>query len=82
MLTQVTFKTDDALKKAALAKAKSEGITLKALLSKTLQDYIDGRVHVDIVYEDVEIEKMELNDEIQAKVDAVGALLSKVAKKC
>ena len=40
MTTQVTFKTDDNIKKDALKKAKRDGITLKAFLTYCLRSYI------------------------------------------
>jgi len=42
MITQVAFKTEEELKKNALAKAKREGVTLKAVLTYFMRSYVAG----------------------------------------
>ncbi len=44
MLAQINFTADQDLKKAALAKAKSQGIPLKVLLSFFLKSYVEGEI--------------------------------------
>ena len=48
MLTQVNFTTDIELKKAALTKAKKQGITLKAFLNFCLKSYCEGKVDLGL----------------------------------
>ena len=44
MLSQVSFTIDTATKRQALEKAKSDGITLKAVLTHALKGFVDGRI--------------------------------------
>ncbi len=48
MTTQVSFTADRTLKNKALEKAKSEGITLKALLVYAMKGFVDGKIKLGI----------------------------------
>jgi len=50
MNTQVIFKMDKKLKKAAQAKAKKEGISLADLYKSTTRSYVDGTLDVGLIY--------------------------------
>lgn len=73
MTTQVTFKTDDELKRRALSKAKSDGITLKAFFIYCMKSYTSGQINLGIIYRDdeKEVEEIPVNRHIQGKMDAI-----------
>lgn len=48
MTTQVSFTADQDLKNRALEKAKSQGITLKALLTYAMKGFVDGKISLSI----------------------------------
>lgn len=78
MTTQVSFTTDIDLKKQALEKAKSEGITLKALLVGTMRDFVEGRISFGITPRRLEpdVEEIVFTDEgINKKAAALARLL-------
>lgn len=50
MNTQVIFKIDQKLKKAAQIKAKKEGISLAHLYKSATRSYIDGSLTIGLVY--------------------------------
>ena len=52
MISQVSFTTDETLKNKALEKAKEEGITLKALLTYALKNFVKGKLDFDLVQTD------------------------------
>lgn len=60
MTTQVSFTADGALKKKALEKAKSQGITLKAFLVYAMQGFVDGKINLSIGMMDPEPDVEEL----------------------
>ena len=69
MLTQVTFTTQDELKKQALTKAKHEGLSLKAVLVYALKGFVSGTItfglNAPVVESDVEVVEFidyKLND--------------------
>lgn len=78
MTTQVSFTTDEDLKKQALEKAKSEGITLKALLVGTMRDFVEGKISFGITLRRFEpdVEEIVFTDEgINQKAAALARLL-------
>lgn len=78
MTTQVSFTTDEDLKKQALEKAKSEGITLKALLVGTMRDFVEGKISFGITPRRFEpdVEEIVFTDEsINQKAAALARLL-------
>jgi len=64
MKTQVSFVTDAALKKAALQKAKKQGITLKAFLNFCLKSFLDNKIELGIVTKDepLVLEQIDFDD--------------------
>ncbi len=50
MVTQVMFKIDSNLKKAAQEKAKKQGISLSDLYKSATQSFIDGSFNVGLFY--------------------------------
>ena len=50
MTTQVIFKMDKKLKKAAQVKAKREGISLADLYKSATRSYVDGILDVGLIY--------------------------------
>jgi len=77
MLAQVTFKTDDELKRQALAKAKRDGITLKAFFTYCMRSYTSGGLDLGIVYQtpEREVEEIPVTPRIQNKMDNIARLL-------
>lgn len=79
MTTQVSFTTDEDLKKQALEKAKSEGITLKALLVGTMRDFVDGKISFGIMAQRHEPDVEEIMFTDQA-INQKGAALARLLK--
>ncbi len=48
MTTQIIFKIEDKLKKAAQRRAKEEGITLSDLFQSTTRDFVEGKITLGI----------------------------------
>ena len=79
MTTQVIFKTDEELKRQAMEKAQSEGLTLKAVLSNCMKYYAEGKLTFGIqMVEEPEIEIVEPDVDAQEKMDEIATLLEKV----
>ncbi|OGJ61569.1 hypothetical protein A3C37_01380 [Candidatus Peribacteria bacterium RIFCSPHIGHO2_02_FULL_53_20] len=78
MLTQVSFTTEETLKNRALEKAKSQGITLKALLVYAMRGFVDGKIalSIDVSEEEPEVEELIFADkDINAKAKKLARLL-------
>ena len=77
MLTQVSFTTEETLKNKALEKAKSQGITLKALLIYAMRGFVDGKIALSIdVSEEPEVEELVFADkDINVKAKNLAKLL-------
>ncbi|MDP2630558.1 MAG: hypothetical protein Q8P56_04070 [Candidatus Uhrbacteria bacterium] len=60
MQTQVLFTTDELLKEKALEKARNEGITLKALLTLAMKNFVEGKLAFDLraVPEEPDVEEV------------------------
>jgi hypothetical protein len=52
MTTQIMFKIEDKLKKAAQIKAKKEGITLSDLYKYATKSFIEGQIKVGLMLEE------------------------------
>jgi len=52
MTTQIMFKIDDKLKKAAQIKAKKEGITLSDLYKSATRSFVDGKITFGMIFEE------------------------------
>jgi|GEM_PF-387409 len=78
MSTQVSFTTDKELKRQAMKKAKSEGVTLKAVLVQAMKGYVDGKMSFALVATEPEIEEINLNSpELQKAAQALTSTLKK-----
>jgi len=76
MQSQVIFKTEQNLKKAALKKAKKEGMSLKMVLNHCMKDYVDGKIHFYFSYQkEPEVEILEVTPDLQKKIDKIVDLL-------
>lgn len=51
MTTQIMFKIEDKLKKAAQIKAKKEGITLSEFYKSATRSFVEGKMSVGITTE-------------------------------
>lgn len=71
MLAQVNFTTDSALKRAAAAKAKKQGVTLKVLFNFFLKSYTKGDIELglNLAAKDNVLTKEEIADYKKAKKD-------------
>ena len=72
MKTQVSFITNAALKRAALQKAKRQGITLKAFLNFCLQSFLDNKIELGIVSKEEplileQLDESEITPELAAE---------------
>jgi hypothetical protein len=69
MTTQVSFVTDSELKNKALQRAKSEGITLKALLTYAMKSFVEGKISLNLAFVGSEPNLFELKpNEINASL--------------
>ena len=56
MTTQIMFKIDDKLKKAAQIKAKKEGITLSDFYKSATKSFVDGKMRFGMIFEEESLE--------------------------
>ncbi|OGH94660.1 MAG: hypothetical protein A2538_04490 [Candidatus Magasanikbacteria bacterium RIFOXYD2_FULL_41_14] len=78
MLSQVTFTTQNELKKQALSKAKQEGLSLKTVLVYALKGFVTGTLSFGLSTVDTEpeIEEIHFRDpSINAKAKKLAELL-------
>jgi len=77
MTSQVSFTADEELKNLALEKAKSQGITLKALLTYAMRGFVDGKISlsIDTSEQEPEVEELFFEDE---KLNAAATKLAKL----
>jgi len=59
MTTQIMFKIEDKLKKAAQKRAKREGITLSDFYQSATKSFVQGRLSVGITLDDDSISYSE-----------------------
>lgn len=52
MTTQIMFKIDSKLKKAAQIKAKKDGITLSDFYKSATKSFVDGKMTVGMIFEE------------------------------
>ena len=78
MTTQVSFTSDADLKKKALQKAKTEGITLKTVLIYSMKAYVEGKIHFGMMGNvEPEVEGIAFEDpQINTKAQELAKLLS------
>lgn len=53
MVTKVIFNTDKRLKAAAMKKARSQGLTLSAVLNMATKAYVDDRIEISVFDRDL-----------------------------
>ena len=76
--SQVTFTIPASLKSQALKKAKLKGITLKALYTSFTEDFINGKVSMNLQYHPKpEMEILDVTPEMQKDINEIGSLLSR-----
>ena len=77
MPKQITFVADEDLKNEAMKKAKSKGITLKAVLALSLQAFVDGKIDLGIsATKEPAVEEMHFDSSsIAEKSDKLAKLL-------
>ena len=56
MTTQIMFKIEDKLKKAAQIRAKKEGVTLSDLYKYATKSFIEGKIKVGLMLEKESLE--------------------------
>lgn len=56
MTTQIMFKIEDKLKKAAQIKAKKEGFTLSEFYKSATRSFVEGKMSVGLVLEEENLE--------------------------
>lgn len=78
MVTQIVFKADKSLKDEAMAKAQSEGVTLKAVLFNALKLYTEGKLNFGLQISEPEVEILDVTPAVQKKMDEVAKLLEKI----
>ena len=78
MVTQVTFTADQDLKNRALEKAKSEGITLKAILVYSMKGFVEGKINFGLIQsQEPEAEELHFkNPSLYKKALKLAKLLS------
>ncbi len=52
MTTQIMFKIENKLKKAAQERAKEEGITLSDFYKSATKSFVEGKITVGIIFEE------------------------------
>lgn len=52
MTTQIMFKIEDKLKKAAQKKAREEGITLSDFYKSATKSFIEGKMTIGMIFEE------------------------------
>ena len=73
--TQITFLSDKKLKERTIKKAKSEGITLKALLTMAMRAYTEGKLQVGLTPHGEHCDKLFADKDIVKKSNQLGSLL-------
>lgn len=69
MTTQIMFKIDDKLKKAAQKKAKEEGITLSDFYQSATKSFVDGKMTVGVVFEEEGLNDYKKGKIYRARID-------------
>ena len=75
---QINFTADPALKKKALKRAKSEGITLKAMLVMAMKSYANNELTLSLRPKENYYDELFADKEIVTKANEFGKLLDKV----
>ena len=56
MTTQIMFKIEDKLKKAAQIKAKKEGVTLSDFYKSATKSFVEGKIKIGVIFEEESLE--------------------------
>ena len=67
MTTQVMFKIEERLKKAAQKKAKEEGITLSDLYHFATKSYIEGSINIGLTFKEESLDEYTKGSRISFK---------------
>lgn len=78
MNTQIIFKAEKELKDAAMKKAQSEGLTLKAILYQSLKLYTENKLKFGLIDSEPEIEIIETTPEVQKEMAEIAEILDKI----
>lgn len=73
--TQITFTAPLVLKKQALEKARQEGVTLKALLTVAMREYINNNLLIGLKPVEDYFDEVFTDKKIIAKANKLGELL-------
>ncbi|MEK9181821.1 MAG: hypothetical protein AAB786_02255 [Patescibacteria group bacterium] len=76
MTTQIMFKIEEKLKKAAQKRAKEQGITLSDLFQSAARSFVEGRINVGLTREDMQ-EDLEMYNSVNYKKSIARARKSK-----
>ena len=68
MTTQITFTTDESIKRAMLEKVKQDGITLNAFLVFCMKEYLQGKLELGMT---TPPESVAEETEVKTKVDKI-----------
>lgn len=74
--TQVTFNTPLDLKEQTLQKARAEGITLKALLTMAMREYINNNLHVTLLAKEDYFDPVFASPKVIKQANVLGKLLT------
>ena len=75
---QITFKIDTDLKEKAFERVKSEGITLKALLTMAMREYVNNNFEVAIrPKEDEYFDPVFADPDVVREANKLGELMKK-----
>ena len=77
MLTQVSFTTDEKLKRKAMQKAKAKGITLKSVLIFSMEAFANGKINLGIIPTNEDVEELHFElPSIKKKAEKLESLLN------
>lgn len=78
METQVAFRTDYALKQKALSKAKKQGLTLKAILTMAMREYLKDNLVLSLRPSNNYFDEVFADKGVVRKANQLGRTLSKI----
>ena len=76
--TQINFVVNQDLKEQAMAKAKKDGITLKALFVMAMKSYVNNELAIGITREDDFYDDIFADKDIVKKANRLGQVLGKI----
>ncbi len=77
MRTQISFTTEENLKRRAQERAREEGISLKTLFVFSMKSFVDGKIKVGITApQEAEVEEFSIEDKtLRVKAKKLAKLL-------